>query len=58
MYSASIAGQSTSRPIEGTKDYVGVTAVYSYAADDHYGTKIDSVVMLTVKDGKFTLAGK
>ena len=44
--------------IEGTKDYVGVTAVYSYAADDHYGTKIDSVVMLTVKDGKFTLAGK
>ena len=44
--------------IEGTKDYVGVTAEYSYAPNDHYGTKIESVVMLTVKDGKFTLAGK
>jgi len=44
--------------IEGTKDYVGVTAVYAYAPDDHYGTKPESVVMLGVKDGKFTLAGK
>lgn len=44
--------------IEGTKDYVGVTAVYAYAPNDHYGTKPESVVMLGVKDGKFTLAGK
>lgn len=44
--------------IEGTKDYVGVTAVYAYAPNDHYGTKPESVVMLSVKDGKFTLAGK
>ncbi len=44
--------------IEGTKDYVGVTAVYAYAPTDHYGTKPESVVMLTVKGGKFTLAGK
>jgi branched-chain amino acid transport system substrate-binding protein len=44
--------------IESTRDYVGVTAVYSYAPTDHYGTKADSVVMLTVRDGKFTLAGK
>jgi len=44
--------------IEGTKDYVGVTAVYAYAPDDHYGTKPESVVMLGVRDGKFTLAGK
>ncbi len=44
--------------IESTKDYVGVTAVYSYAPDDHYGTKPESVVMLTVKDNKFMLAGK
>ncbi len=42
--------------IEGLKDHVGVTAVYSYAPDDHFGAKADSVVMLTVKDGKFTLA--
>jgi branched-chain amino acid transport system substrate-binding protein len=44
--------------IEGTKDYVGVTAVYAYSPVDHYGTKPESVVMLTVKDGKFALAGK
>ena len=42
--------------IEGLKDYVGVTAVYSYGADDHFGAKADSVVLLTVKDGKFALA--
>ena len=44
--------------IEATKDYVGVTAVYAYSPADHYGTKPESVVMLTVKDGKFALAGK
>jgi branched-chain amino acid transport system substrate-binding protein len=42
--------------IEGLKDQVGVTAVYSYAPDDHFGAKADSVVLLTVKDGKFALA--
>lgn len=44
--------------IESTRDYVGVTALYSYSPADHYGTKPESVVMLTVKGGKFTLAGK
>ncbi len=44
--------------IEATKDYVGVTAVYAYSPTDHYGTKPESVVMLTVKDGKFAVAGK
>jgi hypothetical protein len=34
--------------IEGLKDHVGVTAVYSYAPDDHFGAKADSVVLLTV----------
>jgi branched-chain amino acid transport system substrate-binding protein len=37
---------------------VGVTAVYAYSPADHYGTKPESVVMLSVKDGKFVLAGK
>ena len=44
--------------IEGTRDHIGVTAVYSYGPADHFGTKPESVVMLTVRDGKFTLAGK
>jgi branched-chain amino acid transport system substrate-binding protein len=42
--------------IEGLKDHVGVTAVYAYGPDDHFGAKADSVVLLTVKDGKFALA--
>ena len=42
--------------IEGTKNYVGVTAVYSYSPTDHFGAQADSVVMLTVADGKFILA--
>lgn len=44
--------------IESTRDYVGVTALYSYSPTDHYGTKPESVVMLTVKEGKFTVAGR
>jgi branched-chain amino acid transport system substrate-binding protein len=44
--------------IENTKNYVGVTAVYAYSPTDHFGTRPESVVMLTVKDGKFGLAGK
>lgn len=44
--------------IEATRDYVGVTAVYSYGPEDHFGTKPESVVMLTVREGKFALAGK
>ena len=61
MIAAAIAKAGTDRAgirdaIEGLKDYIGVTAVYSYGSDDHFGAKADSVVMLTVKDGKFTLA--
>ncbi len=42
--------------VEATKDHRGVTAVYSYAPDDHFGARADSVVLLTVKGGKFALA--
>ena len=42
--------------IEGTRNHVGVTAVYSYSPEDHFGAQADSVVMLSVKDGKFALA--
>jgi branched-chain amino acid transport system substrate-binding protein len=42
--------------IEGLKDFVGVTAVYSYSPTDHFGAQASSVVLLTVKDGKFALA--
>jgi branched-chain amino acid transport system substrate-binding protein len=42
--------------IEGTKGYVGVTALYDYSPTDHFGARADSVVMLTVKGGTFALA--
>lgn len=44
--------------IEGISNYSGVTAIYTYSPTDHYGAKPESVVMLTVRDGKFALAAK
>ena len=44
--------------IEAIRDHMGVTAVYTYGPSDHFGTKPESVVMLTVRDGKFALAGR
>ncbi|WP_244195955.1 ABC transporter substrate-binding protein [Paraburkholderia susongensis] len=42
--------------LENVKDYVGVTARYTYGPQDHFGTRPDSVEMLTVEQGKFKLA--
>jgi len=42
--------------IEGLKDHIGVTAVYSYSPTDHFGAREDSVVMLVVHNGQFELA--
>src|SRR6266542_1710656 len=41
--------------LEGLKNYVGVTAVYSYSPVDHFGAHEDSVVMLQVRNGVFEL---
>lgn len=42
--------------IEGLRNHVGVTAVYSYSPTDHFGAHEESVVMLQVKGGAFELA--
>ncbi|MBI3514711.1 MAG: ABC transporter substrate-binding protein, partial [Proteobacteria bacterium] len=42
--------------IEGLRDFIGVTGVYSYAKDNHFGITEASVVMLTIRQGKFALA--
>jgi branched-chain amino acid transport system substrate-binding protein len=42
--------------IESLRHHIGVTALYSYSPDDHFGAQADSVVMLTVRTGKFELA--
>ncbi|WP_026068164.1 ABC transporter substrate-binding protein [Pusillimonas noertemannii] len=41
--------------IEAIQNHVGVTGIYSYSADDHFGILPSSVEMLVVKDGQFTL---
>jgi branched-chain amino acid transport system substrate-binding protein len=42
--------------IEGTKGYVGVSGIFNLTPEDHNGLDVDSMVIVQVKDGKFTLA--
>ena len=42
--------------IESTKNYVGISGTYNITPEDHNGLDVDSMVMVQVKDGKFTLA--
>ena len=39
-------------------DVVGTNGIFHYTADDHYGMDERSRVMITVKDGRFTLLNK
>jgi len=41
--------------IENTKDFVSVSGVYNMSPTDHCGLGVDSMVMITVKDGKWKL---
>lgn len=41
--------------IENIKNLPGTGGVFSFSAEDHNGLGMDSVVMMTVKDGKFVL---
>jgi len=41
--------------IQNGHDVVGTNGVYHYTAQDHYGVDERSRVMITVKDGRFTL---
>jgi branched-chain amino acid transport system substrate-binding protein len=42
--------------IENTHGYVGVSGIYTMSARDHCGLGVDSLVMVTVKNGKWMLA--
>ncbi len=42
--------------IEATKNYVGVSGTYNITPEDHNGLDVNSMVMVQVQDGKFTLA--
>jgi branched-chain amino acid transport system substrate-binding protein len=41
--------------IAKTKGYVGVSGIYNMTPEDHCGLGVDSMVMITVKDGRFKL---
>jgi branched-chain amino acid transport system substrate-binding protein len=42
--------------IESTKNYVGISGTYNMTAEDHNGLDVSSMIMVQVKDGKFTIA--
>jgi branched-chain amino acid transport system substrate-binding protein len=41
--------------IENTKNYIGISGIYSMSPTDHCGLAVDSMVMITVKDGTWKL---
>jgi len=48
-------GPALAKAIEGVKGYVGVSGIYNMSAQDHCGLAVDSMVMVQVKNGKWTL---
>jgi len=42
--------------IEATKDFVGIGGIFNYSPEDHYGLTADAFVMVTIKNGQWTLA--
>jgi len=41
--------------IEGLKNFSGTAGIFNFSAEDHNGLQMDSIVMNTVKNGKFVL---
>jgi len=41
--------------LEGLRNYSGTAGIFNFSAADHNGLAMDSIVMLTVKNGKFAL---
>lgn len=44
------------KEIEGTKDYIGISGIYNISPEDHNGLGVDSMVIVEVKNGTFTMA--
>ena len=42
--------------VESRKGFIGITGVFNYSADDHYGLTKDAFEMLGIKDGRFVPA--
>ncbi|PID96527.1 MAG: ABC transporter substrate-binding protein [Actinomycetales bacterium] len=43
--------------LEATKDWPGISGVFTMSPDDHSGLTKDALVMVTVEDGKWKVAG-
>jgi branched-chain amino acid transport system substrate-binding protein len=41
--------------IEGLRNFSGTAGIFNFSAEDHNGLQMDSIVMTTVKKGKFVL---
>lgn len=41
--------------IENTRNYTGISGIYNMSEDDHCGLGLDSLVMITVEEGKWKL---
>lgn len=48
-------GLELAKAIEDVKEYVGVSGIYHMSAEDHCGLSLDSMVMVEVKNGKWSL---
>ncbi len=48
--------QALREEIENTKNYIGISGTYNLTAEDHNGLGVDSMVMVRVENGRFTLA--
>jgi len=48
-------GLTLAKAIEGVRGYIGVSGIYTMSAQDHCGLGVDSMVMVQVKNGKWTL---
>lgn len=53
---AGVNKEAVRNAVENTKNLPGTGGVFSFSKSDHNGLSIDAFVMLTVKNGKFTLA--
>ncbi len=42
--------------IENTTGYIGISGIYNITPEDHNGLGVDSMVMVQVKNGAFTMA--
>ncbi|MBA4791159.1 MAG: ABC transporter substrate-binding protein [Rhizobiales bacterium] len=54
----STAPQKIRDALETTKDYVGVTGIYTMSAKDHLGLGTDSFRLLLIKGGDWVIEGK